>query len=204
MIGTSVSGLITTFQFRAAELLKETDGDIGNIVNRVIQKMEQQDLLTKPAAVQLKASYAEALDVLAGKANAKRALVSSRKRLAELTAAGATTHATADVASVLAELCHSLIVDAALRPRVRGTKDGSKDAGVDPSRNEENAPIILAATVSGKGPQAALWGVVGAFVGESMRGPLGAVIGAGVGAAVGSCGDSDTTITPTNGGGSPT
>ena len=105
-----------------------------------------------------------------------------------------------ELANGLADLCQSVVEEAARRPNLNPPKAAS---GGSSAEELSVAKAPTSTTLTRQAEQAILWGSIGAFVGGSIGGPAGALIGAGVGAAVGSCGDSDTTITVQNNGGSP-
>jgi len=185
MIGISISDIVLAVQHEGVNVLKKTRGDMSQVIRHALSELHARGILSADDKKNLELSFAEALDVLADKKDPSRVLGSARKRYASMVA----NRNSSDVARALAELCQSVIMDAA-------AASNNQPKGV--------AKAVATSTISGKGEQALLWGAIGAAVGGSIGGGLGALIGGAVGAALGSCGDSDTTVTVTNsGGGSP-
>lgn len=185
MIGIPVTDIILAYQREASAVLRTTRGDMWGILRHTLAELHARDIIDADDHKSLAASFAEALDVLARKKSASQVLESARGRYLGMLA----SRTSSPVARTLAELCHSAIASASA-PSESGHHD---------------VPTTLAATVSGKGAQALLWAGLGAVIGGAIGGGGGALLGAAIGAAVGACGDSDTTVTPTNNGtgGSP-
>jgi hypothetical protein len=188
MIGISISDIVLAVQHQGVGVLKKTKGDMWQVIRHVLDDLKARGVLSADDKKSLELSFAEALDVLAGKKAPSRVLESSRKRYASMVA----NSNSSDVARALAELCQSVIMDAAVASR--NTPKGAAGAVVR----------TINANLTGKGEQSLFWGSFGALVGSGIGGPVGGLIGGAIGAAIGACGDSDTTVTITNnGGGSP-
>ena len=179
MIGTSIGNLVLAWQHEARKVLKETKGDRSRVVGHMLSYLHAGGAFDAEDLKSLEASFAEASRVFAGKVTPSKGLTLSRARYASMVA----RHKSSDVARALAELCVSVIADAAAVP--------SKNTGPGVVANAASAPGGTSADQS-KGEKILLGALVGAVVGFDAGGLPGAVLGAAIGAVVGACADSIT------------